>query len=91
MKLKIISNGKAWETKVINEDTGEELKNVRSVSWKCSVGTPLAEATLEIIDVPIDVVGEMDVEEERKMDRRIERMSKKLGEIFVELLNVRKK
>jgi hypothetical protein len=67
MKLKLISNGEAWGTKVVNTETGETLDYVQSVEWRADVnelngmGTAIiklfgVKAEIEIDDPAIEVL-----------------------------------
>ncbi len=56
MKIKIISEGRGINTKIINAETGEQLEGVTSAKWECSANG-LAMATLSFINVPVDVEG----------------------------------
>lgn len=58
MKLKIISDGTAWGTKVVDVETGEELKYVKSADWHISADDKLAEANLTILHVPVEIIAE---------------------------------
>lgn len=53
MKIRIVSDGVF--TKVLNVATGEELENVRFVSWVHHAGEE-PRAALEVFDVTADVV-----------------------------------
>ena len=57
IRIKIVSEGCGMSTKIINEETGEELTNVISVKWECNAPDELAFATLIIKDVKIDAIG----------------------------------
>ena len=56
MKLKIISGGDHFNTKVVDADSGKMLECVREVNWSCKVGE-LAEANLRIANVEVDIIG----------------------------------
>lgn len=58
MRLKIISDGNCGPgTKIIDMDTGEELKCATSVTWSMSgaTGVAIAEVTLEVPFAEIEV------------------------------------
>lgn len=57
MKIKIVSEGRGATTKVIDADTGEPLQNIDKVSWSVEA-KGLANAVVEFINVPVDVIGE---------------------------------
>ncbi len=56
MRLKIISDGTAHGTEIVNIDTGERLDDVTEVTWHCSVGN-IAVATIEVACVPVVLIG----------------------------------
>jgi hypothetical protein len=58
MKIKIISQGTARTTRVINAETGEVIEGVTSAKWECSMENPVATATLTVNLAGIDVEGE---------------------------------
>lgn len=56
MNIKIISDGTAWGTKVVNAETGEIIKNVvRATISLEPMTSPRVE--LEVIDVEIELIG----------------------------------
>uniref|UniRef100_A0A6H1ZFV9 Uncharacterized protein n=1 Tax=viral metagenome TaxID=1070528 RepID=A0A6H1ZFV9_9ZZZZ len=57
MRLKIISGGHSTDTEIINEETGEPLKNVKSITWQIATGQ-MAEVTLELMKIPVELIGE---------------------------------
>lgn len=62
MKIKIISDGTQAGTKVINEETGEPLKYVTEVVWRLSAESDgLAEVSLTMVDVPVELQGDAQV------------------------------
>lgn len=60
--IRIISDGTASNTKVffVNEDDGSDhqIPLVSSVSWSIAAGEPYARATISVVNVEVDVVGE---------------------------------
>ena len=62
MTIKIVSDGTPSGTKILDTETGKELSYVTKVSWKVDLKSPFATATLEIIKVPVEVVGNAQVE-----------------------------
>jgi len=70
MKIKIISNGTAFGTKVVNAETGENVENISEIVWRCSVANKIAEADLRFNEVETDVIGE--TESEVKKDAKTE-------------------
>lgn len=63
MKIKIVSDGTARETRVVNAETGEEVENVTRVAWNCTA-PERARATVEFVGVPIEAIGESDATRE---------------------------
>ena len=61
MKIKIISDGLSTNTYVINAETGERIQGVVKVDWSCEAGQT-AQANIEFINVPVEVVGEVEDE-----------------------------
>ncbi len=72
MKLKIISGGDHFNTKVIDADSGKMLECVREVNWSCKVGE-LAEVNIKIANVRVDITGKI----KRKLFRE-KKVKKKL-------------
>lgn len=60
MKVRITSKGTAESTRVVNAETGEELKGVTGISLTAGVGG-LPVATITMVGVPFDVVAEANV------------------------------
>ena len=61
MKIKIVSNGTSYGTKVVDSDTGEHLPNVAKITWTIEA-KGLARCTLELIKVPVEVEAEADMQ-----------------------------
>lgn len=63
MKIKIISDGTALGTKVINAETGEALDKVASVrfevDWTKWGGWEYPTVELRIVDVPVELEAEV--------------------------------
>ncbi len=61
MRIKIISDGTVHGTQIVNADTGEEIEYVVRAEWKIVASAPrnLATATLELWNVPVEIVGEV--------------------------------
>lgn len=59
MKIKIISDGLAENTKVINVETGKLIEDIATAEWSCKV-KELATAKLTFINVAIEAVGEVE-------------------------------
>ena len=57
MEIKIISDGTSLGTKVIDAETGKELRDVQWAKWELEVGE-LATVELKIIGVEIEASGE---------------------------------
>jgi hypothetical protein len=57
MRIKIISDGTPKNTKVVDADTGELVKDVYAIQWSCDVHN-LARAIIGFINVPVEVEAE---------------------------------
>ena len=57
-RIRIVSDGTDYDTKIIDEETGCELTNVIAVNWTLKKNRIVAEATLILENVPIEVIGE---------------------------------
>jgi hypothetical protein len=57
MKLKVISDGTLSGTQIVDMDTGQALKGVKAVKWCMSVDSITADVVIELIKVPVEVVG----------------------------------
>jgi len=57
VRIKIISDGTAPGTRVVDARTGEPIDGITAISWKVDVNR-LAEATLTFIKVPVEAEGE---------------------------------
>ena len=55
--VKIISDGTAEGTKLVDEQTGESIGYVTHLSWEVGVNTKIATATVTIVKVPVDMVN----------------------------------
>lgn len=64
MRLKIISDGTATGTHVVNADTGDELKWVRRVTFDADARGGFVHATIELYSVEVDAVINADVKPE---------------------------
>jgi hypothetical protein len=58
MKLKVISDGTAQGTKVVNEATGEELENVFAVQWTVDAQSGKSHASIGVVQVAMESLGE---------------------------------
>jgi thymidylate kinase len=66
MKLKVISDGTLFGTQIFDMDTGQALKNVKAVKWCLSADSITADVVIELVKVPVEVVGTTKKEEEKK-------------------------
>lgn len=57
MKIKIVSDGSACNTKVVNAETGELITGVIHIHWTCDASEVIAKVFMEIADVAVDLVG----------------------------------
>ena len=55
MKLKIISDGTAWGTRVVNAETGEQIEYVSTINWFWEPKDWGARATIEVVNVEVDL------------------------------------
>lgn len=63
MKLKIISDGTNAGAKLFDEDTGECLSLVQKLTWEAAAdGFPLSKVTIELLNVPVDIVATADID-----------------------------
>lgn len=60
MRLKIISDGNLYNTKVVDADTDEELQFVTEVWWHLSVDDPVGKALIMVREVEVEVTGDGD-------------------------------
>lgn len=58
MRLKIISDGTAHGTKIVDEKTGEAIENALMVSWSISTEEAQSVVMLELQGVSCDIVTE---------------------------------
>ena len=59
MKVKIISDGTASGTKLIDQETGKSIEDITSITWSVSVDE-LAQVNVKFINVPVEVIGEIE-------------------------------
>ena len=59
MRIQIISDGMPGGTKVVDQDSGEELEQIRSIKWWIEVDD-IGRCLVEFVDVPVQVIGETD-------------------------------
>ena len=57
MKIKIISDGTSYNTKVINAETGEPITGITYLHWTCDASEGIAKVFMEVIDVVVELVG----------------------------------
>ncbi len=61
MKIKIISDGTANNTKVIDADSGEDLTKqlgVTSITWNVNSDKTFAQAILVVRNVPVEIIAQ---------------------------------
>jgi hypothetical protein len=58
MKLKLVSDGIAMRTKVINAETGEPLEGIESISWEINAMDRTSRMTLTFVNIPVEVYSE---------------------------------
>jgi hypothetical protein len=54
MEIKIVSDGTPYGTKLINIETGDEIKDIKSIDWHIEVDK-LATAKIEFLRVPVEL------------------------------------
>lgn len=57
LKLKIISDGTSFGTRVVNAETGEELQYVKSIRWEICSQSRRSNAIVELANVELDVTS----------------------------------
>ena len=57
MKIKIISNGISFDTKVIDIETGKELENITRIHWFIDANS-IAKAIIEFSKVEVEIESE---------------------------------
>jgi hypothetical protein len=57
VRIKIVSDGTPKGTQVVDAATGEPVEHITGISWKVDANH-LAEATLTLIKVPVEVESE---------------------------------
>ena len=63
MKIKIISDGTVTGTRVLDADTGEELKDCTAVHWYIDTVHGIAIADVRFWKTEVDLVGEQEDED----------------------------
>lgn len=58
-RVKIVSNGTVHGTKVIDEKTAELIRGVQSVTWSVDIEENVAEATIELAGLPVELSAEV--------------------------------
>lgn len=61
MKLKIISDGTATGTKLIDEASGEAIGLVQSIKWEMQASQVVSMATVTVLKVPFEAIAEAEV------------------------------
>lgn len=62
MRIKIVSDGTPAGTRVVNEDTGEEIQRVIRVWWSIGAKDDFASATIVLKPVSVELIGEVEHE-----------------------------
>lgn len=63
MKLKLISDGTNAGTKLFDEETGESVPLIQKIIWEAnSDGFRLAKVTIELLNVPVEIVSTAEVD-----------------------------
>ena len=58
MRIKIISDGKPTGTRIVNAETGERIEGVTGIKWSLGLKS-LAECELRLINIAVEIVGEV--------------------------------
>ena len=66
MNIKIVSDGKGWNTHIYDVDTGKEIEGAEFVKWEVPVDG-LATATIRFVKIPIEVQAKLDEIEIKKV------------------------
>ena len=64
MKIKVISDGTGVGTKIINEETGEEIKNATFLKIEVFAGQKNNVCELHLANVPFEFTGESQIKTE---------------------------
>lgn len=62
MKLKIVSDGTNAGTHLVDEDTGEFVRGIGKISWECSVDDVITKTTIELQNIPVEIVSKAKVD-----------------------------
>lgn len=60
MKIKILSDGTARTTRVVNAETGEVIDGCYSVKWKVDTDSRISTAILAFRNIPVDIMASGD-------------------------------
>ncbi len=61
IKLKIVSDGTPHGTKIVDQESGKELNNVKSIFWCISADGTYTNAAVEFTNIPVEIAGEFEV------------------------------
>ena len=64
MRIKIVSDGTLHNTKLVNEETNEPIPFVESIEWKISCSDNFATAIVKFVQVPVEIVVDVDLTDE---------------------------
>lgn len=62
IRVQIISDGTPRGTRVVDVETGAQLRGVVAVAWECALGEGLGTALLRVKNVPARLEGDVDLE-----------------------------
>ena len=68
MKIKVVSDGTINGTTVFDAATGEPVSGVKSVTWHLDVDSITADVVIEMVGVPINVVGTTKEDDKKRLD-----------------------
>lgn len=57
IKLKIISDGTNLGTKIIDEETGTQVSNIKKITWKADYERSITTAIIEFFNLPVEITS----------------------------------
>lgn len=62
MKLKLISDGTNIGTKLIDEDTGEQVHGISQITFEADVNETLAKVSIDFFNIPVEITTKTNVD-----------------------------
>ena len=62
MRLKIVSDGTPMGTQIVNEETGEPVRNVKSLYWHLTHKS-LVSAVVTFDEIPLEIISDFEPRE----------------------------